>query len=60
MECAGRGVIHATPKVLRHGFGIKAITSEVPFNMTQKWLDIPALQQLPYIPTPLDPEERAG
>ena len=26
------------PKGLRHGFGIKAVTSEVPLNMTQKWL----------------------
>jgi integrase len=29
---------HATPKGLRHGFGIKAITSGVPLNMLQKWL----------------------
>jgi hypothetical protein len=28
----------ATPKGLRHSFGIKAIQSEVPLNMTQKWL----------------------
>jgi site-specific recombinase XerD len=28
---------HATPKGLRHGFGIKAITSGVPLNMLQKW-----------------------
>ena len=26
----GAGGIHATPKGLRHGFGIKAVTSEVP------------------------------
>jgi integrase/recombinase XerD len=38
MERAGLGGIHATPKGLRHGFGIKAVTSEVPLNMTQKWL----------------------
>lgn len=30
--------IAATPKGLRHGFGIKAVTEEVPLNMTQKWL----------------------
>jgi integrase/recombinase XerD len=29
---------HATPKGLRHGFGIKAVTSGVPLNMLQKWL----------------------
>ncbi len=29
---------HATPKGLRHGFGVKAVTSQVPLNMVQKWL----------------------
>jgi integrase/recombinase XerD len=38
MEAAGLGGIHATPKGLRHGVGIKAVTSEVPLHMTQKWL----------------------
>jgi site-specific recombinase XerD len=28
----------ATPKGLRHGFGIKAVISQVPLNMVQKWL----------------------
>jgi integrase/recombinase XerD len=36
MEEAGIAGLHATPKGLRHGFGIKAVTSEVPLNMTQK------------------------
>ena len=30
--------VHASPKGLRHGFGIKAVASIVPLNMTQKWL----------------------
>jgi integrase/recombinase XerD len=38
MEAAGITGLHATPKGLRHGFGIKAVTSDVPLNMTQKWL----------------------
>lgn len=29
---------HATPKGLRHGFGIKAVTSGVPLNALQIWL----------------------
>lgn len=29
---------HATPKGLRHGFGVKAVTSGIPLNMVQKWL----------------------
>jgi integrase/recombinase XerD len=38
METAGITGLHATPKGLRHGFGIKAVTSDVPLNMAQKWL----------------------
>ncbi len=29
---------HATPKGLRHGFGIHAIRSGVPLNLVQRWL----------------------
>lgn len=29
---------HASPKGLRHGFGVHAITTGVPLNMLQKWL----------------------
>lgn len=29
---------HASPKGLRHGFGIAAIEARVPLNMVQKWL----------------------
>ncbi len=38
MEAAGIKGLHASPKGLRHGFGIKAVTSEIPLNMTKKWL----------------------
>jgi integrase len=38
MEAAGISGLHATPKGLRHGFGIKAVVSNVPLNMAQKWL----------------------
>ncbi len=30
--------IHATPKGLRHGFGIHAISSGIPLNLVQRWL----------------------
>jgi integrase/recombinase XerD len=30
--------IHATPKGLRHGFGIHAVQSGVPLNLVQRWL----------------------
>jgi integrase/recombinase XerD len=29
---------HATPKGLRHGFGLHAVRSGVPLNLVQKWL----------------------
>jgi integrase len=29
---------HATPKGLRHGFGVAAVTSGVPLNLVQRWL----------------------
>ncbi len=38
MEAAGIAGPHATPKGLRHAFGVKAITSGVPLNTLQKWL----------------------
>jgi integrase len=38
MEAAGIAGAHAMPKGLRHGFGIKAVSSGVSLNMLQKWL----------------------
>lgn len=39
MDEAGIAVgIHATPKGLRHGFGLHAIRSGVPLNLVQRWL----------------------
>jgi integrase/recombinase XerD len=38
MEAASIRGAHATPKGLRHGFGIKAVASNVPLNLTQRWL----------------------
>ena len=29
---------HASPKGLRHGFGVNAISKDVPLNMLQKWM----------------------
>ncbi|EKS35364.1 tyrosine-type recombinase/integrase [Afipia clevelandensis] len=30
--------IHATPKGLRHGFGVHAVRSGVPLNLVQRWM----------------------
>ena len=38
MEAAAISGLPAMPKGLRHGFGIKAVASNVPLNMTQRWL----------------------
>ncbi len=38
MERAGLKGPHATPKGLRHGFGVAALERGVPLNMLQKWL----------------------
>lgn len=38
MDAAGISGLHATPKGLRHGFGIRAISTGVPLNMAQRWL----------------------
>ena len=38
MDAAGLSGIKATPKGLRHGFGIACNQKEVQLNMAQKWL----------------------
>lgn len=38
MQRAGVTSSAATPKGLRHGFGVAGVTNEVPLNMVQKWL----------------------
>lgn len=48
----------ASPKGLRHGFGIKAVTSEVPLNMAQKWLGHAALSTTACYVDAVGPEEQ--
>ena len=38
MEAATIRGLCASPKGVRHGFGIKAVSCQVPLNLTQKWL----------------------
>jgi integrase/recombinase XerD len=38
MKAAGIEGPHATPKGLRHGFGVNATVNSVPLNKVQKWL----------------------
>jgi integrase len=48
----------ATPKGVRHGFGIKAVTSSVPLNMTQKWLGHARLATTAVYTDAIGPEEQ--
>jgi integrase/recombinase XerD len=38
MLAAGLAGVHASPKGLRHGFGVAAVTAGIPLNLVQKWL----------------------
>jgi integrase len=50
--------IHATPKGLRHGFGIHAIRSGVPVNLVQRWLGHARLETTMIYLQALGSEER--
>lgn len=58
MHNAGIQGLHATPKGLRHGFGIKAVVSNVPLNMAQKWLGHAQLSTTAIYADATGPEER--
>jgi integrase len=38
MEAAGLDGLQASPKGLRHGFGVAAVSAGIPLNLVQKWL----------------------
>jgi integrase len=38
MEAAGIAGYHASPKGLRHGFGVAAVQASIPLNLVQRWL----------------------
>lgn len=42
MASAGIVGLHASPKGLRHGFGVHAVRSAVPLNLVQRWLGQPS------------------
>jgi integrase len=58
MDAAGITGLHAMPKGLRHGFGIKAVTSSVPLNMTQKWLGHAQISTTAIYTNAVGPEEK--
>jgi site-specific recombinase XerD len=38
MNAAALEGIQASPKGLRHGFGVAAVSAGIPLNLVQKWL----------------------
>lgn len=50
---------HATPRGLRHGFGVHAIQSGVPLNMVQRWLGHADISTTAIYTNAVGPEERA-
>jgi integrase len=58
MLAAGIVGLHASPKGLRHGFGIKAVVSLVPLNLAQKWLGHADLATTAIYADAIGPEEK--
>ena len=49
---------YATPKGLRHGFGVRAIQSNVPLTLVQKWLGHADIKTTAIYTSAMGPEER--
>ena len=49
---------HATPKGLRHGFGIAAVEAQVPLHLIQRWLGHAQLSTTVLYLEAVDAEER--
>lgn len=59
MKSAGIAGAHATPKGLRHAFGVGAIQAQVPLNMVQRWLGHADMKTTAIYTSAIGPEERA-
>ena len=53
---------HASPKGLRHGFGVNAVSRGIPLNMVQKWIisgwGTPSYPRRPFMPTRWEPRKK--
>ena len=58
MILAGISGGHATPKGLRHGFGVKAIQSGIPLTLVQRWLGHADIKTTAIYTSAMGPEER--
>jgi integrase len=58
MQAANIHGVCATPKGIRHSFAIKAVTSEIPLNMTSRWLGHATLATTSIYADAVGPEEQ--
>jgi len=58
MQGAGVEGVHATPKGLRHGFGVACVERQIALNMVQKWLGHAALSTTAIYANAVGEEER--
>lgn len=58
MEAAGIHQLSASPKGLRHAFGVHAVRSGVPLNLVQKWLGHEDIATTAIYTNVLGPEEQ--
>lgn len=58
MRAAELAGLYATPKGVRHGFGVKASVSEIPLNMTQKWMGHSRIETTAIYANAIGPEEQ--
>jgi len=58
MHAAGIEGSYATPKGLRHGFAVRAIQSNVPLNLVQRWLGHADIKTTAIYTSAMGPEER--
>ena len=58
MKAAGVKGPHATPKGLRHGFGVAAVQAGVPLNLLLRWLGHAQLTTTGIYANAMGPEER--
>lgn len=58
MDEAGIRGSHATPKGLRHSFGVRAIQAQVPLPLVQRWLGHANIKTTAIYTSAMGPEER--
>ncbi|TCM41525.1 site-specific integrase [Novosphingobium sp. ST904] len=58
MESAGITGTYASPKGLRHGFGVRAIQAGVPLTLVQRWLGHADIKTTAIYTSAVGPEER--